>query len=62
MMRFENERLAVEHGGLRKNVDRMSGWRCKECGEIEFDQESAIRYAATGDELVLKGSSKNPGS
>lgn len=62
MMHFENERLTVEHGSLRKKVDRMLGWRCKECGVIGFDQESAIRYATTGDELVLKSSSKDPGS
>ena len=32
----------------------MSGWRCDACEEIEFDAESAQRYAAAGDELVLR--------
>ncbi len=28
--------------------------RCDTCDEIEFDAESARRYAAAGDELVLR--------
>jgi len=32
----------------------LSGWRCGACGEVEFDAESARRYAAAGDALVLR--------
>ena len=32
----------------------LAGWRCGACGEVEFDRESARRYAAAGDELVLR--------
>lgn len=53
MGRFENQRFTIEHAGVRKEVDRLSGWRCKECDEVEFDPESAVRYATAGDELVL---------
>ena len=54
MVRFESQRLTVEHDGLRKTVDGLSGWRCKGCDEIEFDAESARRYAAAGDVLVIE--------
>lgn len=53
MARFENQHLNVEQERLRKNVAGLSGWRCKVCGEIVFDPESAQRYAAAGDALVL---------
>jgi len=42
------------HEGLRKTVDGLSGWRCKSCDEVEFDAESAQRYAVAGDALVLE--------
>jgi HTH-type transcriptional regulator/antitoxin MqsA len=54
MVRFENERFTIEHAGARKTVDGLSGWRCKACDEVVFDPESAQRYAAAGDELVLQ--------
>jgi HTH-type transcriptional regulator / antitoxin MqsA len=34
-------------------VKGLSGW-CEADGEIVFDAESARRYAAAGDELVLR--------
>jgi HTH-type transcriptional regulator / antitoxin MqsA len=54
MTRFENKAFAIEHGGNRTEVDGLSGWRCGACGEVEFDADSARRYAAAGDELVLR--------
>jgi HTH-type transcriptional regulator/antitoxin MqsA len=30
----------------------LSGWRCAACDEVEFDPDSAHRYAEAGDELV----------
>jgi len=53
-VRFDNTDFVVEHSGLKKSVAGLSGWRCAECGEIEFDADSARRYAAAGDELVLQ--------
>jgi HTH-type transcriptional regulator/antitoxin MqsA len=55
MTRFENKTLTIEHGGSRIEVEGLSGWRCGACGEVEFDADSARRYAAAGDELVLRG-------
>lgn len=54
MERFKNQRFAIEHASVRQDVDRLSGWRCKECDEVEFDPESAVRYAAAGDGLLLQ--------
>jgi HTH-type transcriptional regulator/antitoxin MqsA len=53
-IRFEDETFSVDLAGLTTEVKGLSGWRCKACGEIEFDTESAQRYAAAGDELVLR--------
>jgi len=52
MARFENQRFAVEHAGVTASVDGLSGWRCESCDEVEFDPESARRYAEAGDALV----------
>jgi len=54
MTRFEGETFAIEHAGLTATVDDLSGWRCGSCGEVEFDSDSARRYAAAGDALVLR--------
>jgi HTH-type transcriptional regulator / antitoxin MqsA len=54
MCRFTGETFVVEHAGLKSKVDDLSGWRCGDCGEVEFDAESTQRYAAAGDALVLK--------
>jgi HTH-type transcriptional regulator/antitoxin MqsA len=53
MERFENETFTVDYLDLHSDVPGLSGWRCGACGEIEFDAESATRYAKAGDELVL---------
>ncbi len=55
MTRFEGEIFTIEHAGMAKTVEGLSGWRCEACGEVEFDAGGARRYAATGDELVLRG-------
>jgi HTH-type transcriptional regulator/antitoxin MqsA len=53
MTRFENEAFTVDHAGVTVTVEGLSGWRCQDCGEVEFDAASAQRYAAAGDALVL---------
>ena len=54
MTRFEQKNFVVEHGGSRIEVKGLSGWRCGACKEVEFDADSTRRYAAAGDELVLR--------
>jgi HTH-type transcriptional regulator / antitoxin MqsA len=54
MARFKNETFIIEHAGMTAAVKGLSGWRCEPCGEVEFDADSARRYAAAGDELVVR--------
>ena len=54
MTRFEDETFDIGHAGITAKADGLSGWRCGACGEVEFDADSARRYAAAGDELVLR--------
>jgi len=54
MTRFENETFSIEHGSTLIEVEGLSGWRCGACSEVEFDADSARRYAAAGDELALR--------
>ena len=54
MTRFKDETFTIEHAGLTATVEGLSGWRCENCCEVEFDADSAQRYAAAGDDLVLR--------
>ena len=54
MTRFESKAFTIEHDGMTTKVKELSGWRCGACKEVEFDADSARRYAAAGDELVLR--------
>lgn len=54
MTRFQRESFVIEHAGTTATVEGLSGWRCDACGEVEFDAESARRYASAGDALVLR--------
>ena len=51
---FKGETFRVSHKGLSVEVKGLSGRRCSDCAEIEFDRRSAKRYAAAGDKLVLQ--------
>jgi HTH-type transcriptional regulator/antitoxin MqsA len=54
MARFRNETFTIEHAAMTVKVERLSGWRCKACGESEFDADIARRYAAAADALVIR--------
>lgn len=54
MTRFAGETFTIKHAGMTATVEGLSGWRCRGCGEVEFDAGSARRYAAAGDALVLR--------
>jgi HTH-type transcriptional regulator/antitoxin MqsA len=54
LTRFDGHTFTVEHAGRKVQVEGLSGWRCGACGEVEFDADSAQRYAAAGDALVLR--------
>lgn len=50
---FQNETFEIEHHGRTTVLVGLSGVRCGACGEVLFDADSAQRYAAASDELVL---------
>jgi HTH-type transcriptional regulator/antitoxin MqsA len=54
MPRFDGKTFTLDHAGMKAKVAALSGWRCGACGEVELDAGSARRYAAAGDELVLR--------
>ncbi|RKP43983.1 type II toxin-antitoxin system MqsA family antitoxin [Trinickia fusca] len=54
MTRFENESFTIRHEEFTAQVQGLSGWRCRTCEEVEFDQQSALQYAEASDALVLK--------
>jgi HTH-type transcriptional regulator/antitoxin MqsA len=54
MVPFTNETHEVVFRDRKTDVEGLSGFRCGACGEIEYDQASAERYAAAGDLLVLE--------
>ncbi len=51
---FDHEAFTVTYDGLSSEVTGLSGWRCESCGDIIFDPDSAERYAAAGDALILQ--------
>ncbi len=53
MVPFKDETHQVAYQGATVDVDGLGGFRCPECGEIDYDADSAARYAAAGDQLVL---------
>ena len=53
MVPFSGETHRVDYRGATAEVEGLSGFRCPACGEIEYDAESAERYAAASDALVL---------
>jgi HTH-type transcriptional regulator/antitoxin MqsA len=54
LQRFSGETMDIAHGELGVEVIDLSGWRCSMCGEVEFEPESARRYAQASDELALR--------
>lgn len=53
MVSFCGESLTVDYRDRQATVENLSGFRCALCGEIEFEPESAVRYAEAGDALVF---------
>jgi len=54
MVPFAATSFPVHYAGDSVIVEGLSGLKCEACDEIEFDDNSAMRYAEAGDQLVLK--------
>lgn len=52
MIRFEDRNFEVAYQQLKRSVPGLAGWECVECAEVEFDADSAIRYAKASDQLI----------
>lgn len=52
MVHFDDRAMTVDYQSLVREVVGLSGWECRECGETEFDGDSAVRYAEEGDQLI----------
>ena len=51
---FRGKTMTIEHKGLKTDVEDLSGMTCPGCGETEFEPDSAVRYAAASDALVIE--------
>jgi hypothetical protein len=61
-LHYDTREVEIVRMNLRAAVPNISGTFCDNCDEINFDDEtnSAVRYAAAGDELVLKARNFSP--
>lgn len=55
-LHYDVRDVRITHRGLQTLVTDIAGGYCDSCGEIDFDPstDSARRYAAAGDKLVLE--------
>ncbi len=56
-LHFDIRDVTLERKALSISVPNIAGLYCDSCDEIEFDNttDSAERFAAAGDQLVLQG-------
>jgi HTH-type transcriptional regulator/antitoxin MqsA len=59
-MNYETWDKVVTHQGKSITVNGVTGFRCPECGEAVFADESYDRVAAAGDALVRAARKANP--
>ncbi|MGG5290571.1 type II TA system antitoxin MqsA family protein [Pseudomonas shirazensis] len=50
---FKDRSYEIGRGSLKRDLQGLSGFECLECGEIEFDADSATRYSNASDESVI---------
>lgn len=52
MKPFSHRSEIIDYKHLTRPVHDLAGWECQVCAEVEFDADSADRYAAAGDQLI----------
>ncbi|MBK5550584.1 type II toxin-antitoxin system MqsA family antitoxin [Pseudomonas sp. TH03] len=50
---FEPRSITIDFKQMTRQVEDISGWECRVCGEIEFDDGSAERYSDASDQLLM---------
>ena len=53
MLPFVDRDLSIDFKHVTRLVPKLTGWACQVCGEMELDGDSAERYAAAGDQLLI---------
>jgi HTH-type transcriptional regulator/antitoxin MqsA len=53
MAPFEGIAFDIRHAGMADTIEGLTGRQCALCSEVEFEAESARRYAEAGDRLVI---------
>jgi HTH-type transcriptional regulator/antitoxin MqsA len=51
--RFAPRSMTIDFKQMTRQVEDISGWECRVCGEIEFDDGSAERYSDASDQLLM---------
>ncbi|MBK5399496.1 type II toxin-antitoxin system MqsA family antitoxin [Pseudomonas sp. TH39(2020)] len=50
---FDGRSFTIDFKQMSRQVGDISGYECRVCGEIEFDDNSAERYSQASDQLLL---------
>ncbi len=53
LQHFDARSFTIDFKQMTRQVDDISGWECRICGEIEFDDGSAERYSDASDQLLV---------
>jgi HTH-type transcriptional regulator/antitoxin MqsA len=53
LQHFEPRSITIDFKQMTRQVEDISGWECRVCGEIEFDDDSAERYSDASDQLLM---------
>jgi len=50
---FEGRSFTIDFKKMTRQIGDISGYECRVCGEIEFDDGSAERYSEASDQLLI---------
>ncbi len=53
LQHFEPRSFTIDFKQMTRQLEGISGYECRACGEIEFDDDSAERYSMACDQLLI---------
>jgi HTH-type transcriptional regulator/antitoxin MqsA len=53
LQHFEGRSFTIDFKKMTRQIGDISGYECRVCGEIEFDDGSAERYSVASDQLLI---------